>query len=109
MNPRSNVSKWFTYIVSPFAMLVGGTVAVKAQTWFNLKVDPLVVAAFVLAVVGGIAHVASKWVHNRGMWEIAHVLHVSPTTLQGIETKTEEDLPAPPTVPDPPATAPPRE
>jgi hypothetical protein len=117
----SNISRWVTFLFGPLAIIAGGFIAIKAKAWFNYDLDPAEATAYVLGIVGGIAALVFKWLHNRGRFEIAERLGVNPDQLDTIVNAVLNRLPEAPQTPAttrpqdgapaaagaPPATSPP--
>jgi hypothetical protein len=95
----SNISRWVTFLFGPLALIAGGFIAIKAKAWFNYDLDPAEATAYVLGIVGGIAALVFKWLHNRGKYEIAEQLGVNADQLDTIATAVLSRLPAAPTSP----------
>jgi hypothetical protein len=99
MDPTSNISRWITFVVTPFLALAGGFIALKANTWFGMHLAPAEATAWVTAVVGGIIALALKWLHTRGQFELAKSVGVDPKVVDQIVDAVIDRLPQAPQVP----------
>lgn len=95
-NPQSNISRWVTFLVAPLVLLVSSFIAIKAKTWFNYDLSPAAAAAYLFSIVGGVAAVIWKWVHNRGLHELATASGMNEEQLNHIVSTIEEKLPQAP-------------
>jgi len=102
-NPESNISRWVTFLVSPLVLLLSGFIAVKAKAWFNYDLSPAATAAYIFGIVGSIGAVIWKWVHNRGLHELAEKTGLPEEQLNHIVSTIEERLPQAPQAPTSPS------
>jgi hypothetical protein len=68
---QSNIGRWVTFILTPILLPLVGAAAYWLQdvVGVNLKADPAVVTAYIVAVVGGLAAMVVTWLRNRGNHE----------------------------------------
>lgn len=102
-NPQSNISRWVTFLFGPLVLLASGVIAVKAKSWFNYDLAPAEAAAYLFGIVGSVGAIVWKWVHNRGLYEIAKTAGLPEEQLNHILTTIEENLPQAPSAPIAPA------
>lgn len=95
MNPNSNITRWVAFLLGPLAAVISGIVVHVALTVFGYHLDPVQMTAWVL----GVLFLISVWLYNRGKYEIAHLLHLSPLTVEDIEHLIETKLPPAPPAP----------
>jgi hypothetical protein len=99
MNPDSKISRWVAFLLAPLATIAAGLVAHAALAIFNVQLDPTATAAWMLGAMASLAGLAYKWLHNRGRYEIAHVLGTNPDTLDTVATAVLDRLPDAPQTP----------
>lgn len=102
-NPESNISRWVTFLLTPLILLAASFIAIKAKQWFNYDLSPAATAAYLFGIVGSIAAVIYKWVHNRGVYEISKTTGLDEEQLDHILSTIEERLPTAPSAPTSPA------
>lgn len=102
-NPESNIARWVTFLVAPLVLLAASFIAIKAKTWFNYDLSPAAAAAYLFSIVGGVAAVIWKWVHNRGLYELSKTTGLPEEQLNHIVSTIEEKLPTAPSAPTSPA------
>jgi hypothetical protein len=99
---NSNIGRWVAFLLGPLALLFGGFVAAKAKSWFNYDLAPAEAAAYFLTIVGGIAALLFKWLHNRGKYELAKATGISSDTIDLIASAVVTRLPQAPQAPQSP-------
>lgn len=102
-NPESNISRWVTFLLGPLILLASAFVAAKAKQWFNYDLNPAEAAAYFFGIVGGVAALIYKWLHNRGVYEAAKSTGLPEEQLNHILSTIEEKLPTAPSAPISPA------
>lgn len=100
---QSNISRWVTFLLTPLILLAAGFVSVKAKSWFNYDLSPVEAAAYFVTIIGGIAAVIWKWVHNRGLHELASATGLPEEQINHIVSVIEEKLPNAPSAPTAPS------
>lgn len=99
----SKISRWVVFLLTPLILLVSSFIAIKAKAWFNYDLSPAATAAYLFGLIGGVAAVIWKWVHNRGEQELAKAAGVNPDQVEAIVTQVIERLPNAPSAPIAPA------
>lgn len=102
-NPESNISRWVTFLLGPLILLASAFIAVKAKSWFNYDLSPAAAAAYIVSIVGGIASLIWKWLHNRGAYELHKTTGLNEDQLNHILSTIEERIPVAPSAPISPA------
>lgn len=102
-NEGSKISRWVVFLLTPLILLVSSFIAIKAKAWFNYDLSPAATAAYLFGLIGGVAAVIWKWVHNRGEQELAKAVGASPDQVEAIVTQVIERLPNAPSAPIAPA------
>lgn len=100
---ESNISRWVTFVVTPFVLLAAAWVSIKAKSWFNYDLSPAEAAAYIFGILGGITLVIYKWVHGRGNYDLAKITHEPISRIEALEELIEERLPHAPSAPVAPA------
>jgi len=70
---KSQIGRVVAFVLTPVLLPIVGAVSVWAQDAVGINLDPTAVVAYVVAVVGGCALVAFKWLENRGRFELVAV------------------------------------
>lgn len=88
----SYISRWVAGLILPLATAAATLVAVKANAWFGVQLDPAEIVAFVLSVAAG----GVTWLWNRGRYEVAQATGLDEATIDAIAARiAAEKLPAP--------------
>jgi hypothetical protein len=91
-----------TFVLGPLILLIAGYVSIKAKSWFNYDLSPAEAAAYITSIVGGIALLIWKWLHNRGKYEIAKLSDEPVERVERLERLIEDRLPPAPQAPKAP-------
>lgn len=102
-NLESNISRWVTFLLAPLVLLAASFIAIKAKTWFNYDLSPAATAGYLFGLIGGVAGIIYKWVHNRGLYELSKSTGLPEEQLNHIISTIEEKLPTAPSAPTSPA------
>lgn len=102
-NEGSKISRWVVFLLTPLILIASSFIAIKAKTWFNYDLSPAATATYLFTIIGGIAALIWKWVHNRGEQELAKAVGASPDQVEAIVTQVIERLPNAPSAPIAPA------
>lgn len=95
----NNVARWVVFLLGPLVLLASSFIAIKAKTWFNYDLSPAATAAYLFAIIGGVAAAIWKWVHNRGLIDLAKDASLNPTEVETVVSLIEERLPVAPNAP----------
>jgi len=109
MDPNSNIARWVAFLLGPLAALIAGFVTHIALSVFGYHLNDTATTAWVLGVTLGVAGLIGTWLHNRGKFEIASLLHLSPLTVEEIEHLIATKIPPAPAGEPPTAVIPPPE
>lgn len=100
----SKISRWVVFLLGPLVLLASSFVAIKAKQWFNYDLSPAATAAYLFGIIGGLAALIWKWVHNRGEQELAKAVGVQPAEVEAIVSQVIERLPNAPSAPTTPGS-----
>lgn len=98
----NNVARWVVFLLGPLVLIASSFIAIKAKTWFNYDLSPAATAAYLFTIIGGIAAAIWKWVHTRGLIDLAEKTGLNPTEVESVVSLIEERLPQAPQAPTTP-------
>lgn len=109
MDPTSNIGRWVTFLLGPLSVLAAGLISHAALAVFGIHLDPTATAAWSLTAMIGATGLIYKWLHNRGVQELAHATGTSPQRIDEIATLVIDRMPKAPEAAAPPGDGTPAE